>query len=278
MKYLLFLSFCGIAISSVTSCRSTKKISRVIATKDSTVSMPMTNKMSAKNSADSVIGVKKALGDLQKQHIDFKTFSAKIKVDYEDSKGKQPDVNAYVRIFKDSMIWIDIRSVFLDVEALKILITKDSIFVVNKLQKEVQLRSIDYLKDLTDIPFDLKTLQDLFVGNPLFMDGNVVSYRKADNKVLLSLAGKYFKHLLTLSADNDVLLHSKLDDLDVSQNRTADITYDAFENKKGLNFSTYRQITVSEKNRLDIRLNYKQYDFNKELSVSFSIPKNYKRN
>jgi hypothetical protein len=93
----------------------------------------------------------------------------------------------------------------------------------------------------------------------------------------LSIAGKFFKNLVTLSADNNTLLHTKLDDVDVAHNRTADITYDEFDNKNGFNFSTYREISVSEKNRLDIRLNYKQYDFNKELSVSFVIPKNYKR-
>ncbi|MEP6676123.1 MAG: DUF4292 domain-containing protein [Ferruginibacter sp.] len=275
MKYFFYLSFVMIGAASVFGCRSTKKISRAIATKDSTVNIAI---VTNRNAADSILGIKKTMDDIRKHHIDFQTFSAKIKVDYEDSKGKQPDVNAYVRIFKDSLIWIDIRSVFLDVEALKIMITKDSVIVVNKLQKEVQLRSIDYLQDLTDIPFDLKTLQDLFVGNPVFMDGTVISYRKTDNnQVLLSTVGKYFKNLLTLSADNNVLLHSKLDDVDVAHNRTADITYDEFDNKKGFSFSTYREITVSEKNRLDIRLNYKQYDFNKELTVSFVIPKNYKR-
>ncbi|MEI9935015.1 MAG: peptidoglycan DD-metalloendopeptidase family protein [Ferruginibacter sp.] len=72
-------------------------------------------------------------------------------------------------------------------------------------------------------------------------------------------------------------MHSKLDDVDVNRNRTADITYDDYDNKTGINFSTYREITVSEKNKLDIILNIKQYDFNKDLSISFNIPKNYER-
>jgi len=42
-------------------------------------------------------------------------------------------------------------------------------------------------------------------------------------------------------------------------------------------FSTVRHITVSEKNKLDIRLQFKQVEFNKELSVYFSVPKNYLR-
>ena len=104
-----------------------------------------------------------------------------------------------------------------------------------------------------------------------------IKNKKIDDKILVSVAGNFFKHLLTLSADNNLLLHSKLDDVDVNRNRTADITYDGYESKDGIDFSTYREVTVSEKNRLDIRLKYKQYEFNKELSVSFKVPKNFKR-
>ena len=73
------------------------------------------------------------------------------------------------------------------------------------------------------------------------------------------------------------MVHSKLDDVDINRNRTADITYGEFENKDNIIFSTYREITVSEKNKLDVHLNYKQYDFNKELQITFNMPKNFKR-
>jgi 3-phenylpropionate/cinnamic acid dioxygenase small subunit len=83
--------------------------------------------------------------------------------------------------------------------------------------------------------------------------------------------------LLTLSDDNITLLHSKLDDIDMLRSRTADITYDGYENSSGMHFSTNREITASEKNRLDIKLNFKQYEFNKELSMVFNVPRNYTR-
>jgi len=221
--------------------------------------------------------VNRSMASLRGHYIDFKTFSAKIKVEYEDNKGKKPELTANVRIIKDSTIWISLTATFLNIEVYRVLITRDSVILLNKQDKEVQFRSLDYLQDVTEIPFDYTTLQDLLVGNPIFMDSTVVSYKKLDDQVLISTVGKYFKNLLTLSADNFLLLHSKLDDVDVTRNRTADITYSDFENKNGVDFSTYRGITVSEKNKLDIRLNFKQYEFNKELSVSFNIPKNYKR-
>ncbi|UAY51413.1 DUF4292 domain-containing protein [Ferruginibacter albus] len=260
--------------SSLLSCKTAKKIQTAIVKKDSpTVVINQTE-------IDSAQQVKKTLDSLHSRYIDFNTFSAKIKVEYEDSKGKQPNVTAYVHILKDSVIWVSMYATVFNIEALRVLITKDSVFVLNKIEKEATLRSMDYLQEVTNIPFDFKTLQDLLVGNPVFLDNkNIVSYKKtAENKILIATIGKYFKNLITLNnSDEALLLHSKLDDVDINENRTADITYDAYENKIGFNFSTYREVTVSEKNKIDVRLNYKQYEFNKDVSVAFNIPQNYTR-
>jgi hypothetical protein len=260
-------------IAATSSCRTTKKvINKVIAPKDtSLVNIP------TKSSADSLKMIRETMAGLQTHYIDYKTFNAKIKVDYEDSKGKKPDIIAVVRIIKDSAIWVSLSASILNIEVYRMLITKDSVILMNVRDKEVQYRSLDYLQEVTEIPFDFTTIQNLLIGNPIYLDSTIMSYRKIDAKILISTKGQFFKNLITLNADNNILVHSKLDDVDVNRNRTADITYDDFENKNGPEFSTYREITVSEKNRLDIRLKYKQYEFNKELSVSLKVPKNYKR-
>jgi hypothetical protein len=66
--------------------------------------------------------------------------------------------------------------------------------------------------------------------------------------------------------------------VNITRNRTCDLTYSDYENKAGMLFSTARKITVAEKSKLDIDMNIKQYSFNETLSLPFSIPKNYKRN
>lgn len=266
---LLFLAAI-MSIAIVSSCRSARTISTAMNKKD------ITKKQSA---ADSILTIKNTMNAIESRHIDFRTFSAKIKVDYEDSKGSQPTITAYVRIVKDSEIWVSMYATVFNIEAFRILITKDSVFVLDKLNKEVQMRSIDYLQQTTEIPIDFKTLQDLIIGNPIYFNPPITSYKQVDNKILLATAGKFFKHLLTLNNQDTLILHSKLDDVDINRNRTADITYDNYnyDNKDNIDFATYREITVSEKNKLDVRLNFKQYDFNKDLSISFSIPQNYQR-
>lgn len=268
-KYIFCIFFVAIATLNY-SCKTTKNINKVIAKKDTVITV-------VQSGADSIAAINNVVKNFKTNYINFKTFSAKIKVDYDDSKGKKQDVTANVRIIKDSAIWISLTATFLNIEAFRVLIKKDSVILLNKLEKEVQYRSLDYLQDVTEIPFDYYTVQDLLVGNPVFMDSTIATFKKTDDIILMSTIGKYFKHLLTISTDNYLLQHSKLDDVDLTRNRTADITYTDYENKNGINFSTYREVTVSEKNRLDIKMNYKSYEFNKDLSVSFNIPKNYKR-
>jgi hypothetical protein len=268
IRLIAFILFAAVTVSS---CRTAKKIQASVSRKDS-VSLRITGS----SAEDSVLMVKNALSDIRHKEIDFKTFSAKVKVDYQNGKGNQPNITAYVRILKDSLIWISGYATIFNIEAFRVLVNKDSVFVIDKINKQVQYRSIDYLQEVTEIPFDFKTLQNLLVGNPVFLEDSIVSYKETESKILLATLGKYFKNLLTIERSSHYLVHSKLDDVDINRNRTADITYNNFETSNGINFSTYREITVSEKNKLDIELNYKQWEFNKDLTIIFTIPKNYK--
>jgi hypothetical protein len=270
--HFFFLLFTTLVVITSVGCKTAKKIQAAVDKKDST-SINITQPVNE----DSILFVKNALQEVYSKKIDYKTFSAKIKVEYEDAKGKQPNITAYVRALKDSLIWISGYATIFNVEAFRILIKKDSVFVLDKINKEVKLRSIDYLQEVTEIPFDFKTLQNLLIGNPIFLDDNVISYKETDSKILLATLGKYFKHLLTLNKTDHFLIHSKLDDVNIVRNRTADITYGDYVNNNGVNFSTFREITVSEKNKLDVLLNFKQYEFNKELVIIFNIPANYTR-
>ena len=255
------------------SCRSTKTIQTAIAKRDTTVVIPIVDH----GAADSMLYIKKVWDTIRKNTIEFKTFSAKIKVDFEGSDGKKtPPFNAFVRLKKDSILWVNINAA-LGFDAFRVLITPDSVKVINKLNRTVQLRSVGYLQELSKIPMTFSDLQNLLVGNPIFLDSNINSYKKDDKSISLMSLGILFKHLLTVNKDDFTLQHSKLDDVDAIRARTAYLTYGDYQSKNGFHFSTHRKITVSEKSKLDIEMEFKQFDFNVDLSFPFTIPKNYKR-
>jgi hypothetical protein len=124
--------------------------------------------------------------------IDYTTFNAKVNVDYRDATGKNYDVNATVRMYKDSAVWVTVNAI-LGIEALRVLITRDSIKLLDKQNKLYTARSVDYLQEVTALPLDLKTVQDLLVGNPVFLDSNVVAYARGNNTISLLSIGDLFK-------------------------------------------------------------------------------------
>lgn len=270
----LFILVLAAAVFS--SCRSTRKIQTAISRKDTvvTVKADTTQPASGKDSINLAANV---LAAMEKQYINFNTFSAKIDVDYVGGNGKKENVNVKLQMQKDSIIWISVTGLF-GIEGLRGVITKDSVKLINKLDKIYTVRSVAYLQEVTGLPLDLPILQNLLIGNPVFIADEKNTVTQTAGQLLLLSIGDSFKNLLTLANDNYQLLHSKLDDIDVNRNRTCDLSYDNYENKKGVNFSTKRRITVSEKSKLDIRLDFKSYTFNETLSFPFSVPRSYKRN
>src|SRR4051812_29359810 len=103
--------FLAILLIAAQGCRTTKQINKVIATKDTTAAV-----MPGVSGADSVKFIRETMTSLRSHYIDYTTFNAKIKAEYEDNKGKKPDVLAVVRIVKDSAIWISLSASILNVE------------------------------------------------------------------------------------------------------------------------------------------------------------------
>lgn len=266
-----------IAASLFASCRATRKIQTAVAPKDTiAVTAPVIIKENKRE--DSLKFIRETVANVQGKAIDFTTFSAKIDVDYADADGKKYNVNANLRMYKDSVIWVSITAIF-GIEGLRALITPDSVKILDKQNNTYTARSVSYLQEVTALPLDMSSLQQLLIGNPVFLDSNnIVSYNQTEQTISMLSIGSFFKNLFTIDKHNRFVQSSKLDDLDELRNRTCYLYYSAYEDKKGVNFPTKRRITVTEKGNLDIKLDFKQYAFNETLSFPFSVPKKYKPN
>lgn len=267
-KIIPFLAFVALLVS----CRSTRTISKAVSRRDTTINaIPQTPTV-----VDTQQLIRGVLQQVQANRINFQTFSAKVGIDYEGTDGKGYGVNANVKMYRDSAIWVSANAI-LGIEAMRLLITKDSVKLLNKLEKVYTRRSISYLQELTALPLDLHTLQEMIIGNPVFLDSNIVRYTTGAGVINLLSLGPLFKNLLTVAQADKTLLHSKLDDTNPMHSRTADLSYGEYESKKIPLFSTKRQIVVSEKGRLEIKLDFKNYNVNEPVTFPFNVPKNYKR-
>lgn len=263
-------------ITGTNSCRSTKKITSAISKKDTVQRKSDTTLATIEDlHQDSLRYIRQLYSHIQANTINCQTFSAKMKVHYEGSDGKDYEFNAFIRLQKDKMIWISINAV-LGIEAFRAVITPDSVKVLNKLDKIYQLRSVSYLQEMSHMPFDFKTFQSILLGNPIYLDSNILYYTKDAQGISLLSVGPSYRNYLTLN--NDLRLkHSILDDVDPMQARSFDISYGQYDKVDTAYFSTYRKIVASEKGRLDVELIFNKFSFNENLNFPFTIPKNYKR-
>jgi hypothetical protein len=154
------------------SCKATKTIQTAIEKKDSVSTEEISRE---KARLDTLAFIKSSYEQVNAQRIQYKTFSAKMDVDYEDGEGKRLNVNAQVRMHKDSVIWASLTAI-LGIEGLRAYITRDSVKLLDKQNKIYIARSVAYLREITALPLDLFSLQELLVGNPVFFDSTFTSY------------------------------------------------------------------------------------------------------
>ena len=276
-KIMKKLLYSVIIILSIVSCKTTKKVQQIrsVVVKKDTAKIVYVEDVPK---IDSVAIVKGIMEKVMKRKIDFNTFNAKLKVDYDGADVHQK-VSAYVSLKKDSIIYIKITlPPFGLVE--QILIDTGHVYIMNMGiaggKKSTTVQPFSYLQEATNIELNFSILQDLLVGNPVFLDSNIVSYKNTSKELMVLMVGDLYKHLLTLDNTNFKVNHSKLDDADITQNRTCDITFGNYENVGGKDFSMYREISVSQKNRVNIVLDFKEASFNEPLKYTFIISSKYK--
>jgi len=261
------------------ACHTVKTVQQPVITTDTAVIAVVTPVPDHASHAreDSMVFIRKVYESVMDNKISFTTFSGKVEVDYEDAEGKKINVNAHVRMQKDSVIWVSITAM-LGIEALRMRITKDSVRLLDKQNKVYTPRSISFLQELTALPLNLSTLQDLLLGNPVFLDSNIISYNRSGTTISLQSVGNLFRNFFTVAENGNFVQKSQLEDLDQLSKRTCFLSYDDYENKKNVNFSAKRIILVADKKKLNVKLDFKQYEFNEKLSFPFTVPKNYSMN
>jgi hypothetical protein len=272
MKQTLALIALGIVSTGLFSCRHTRKIAGT--------SFPVTDTAkhtavadSAGNAAAAAFN-KELLDKLHSNVIAYKTFSAKLKVDYESDTKSPPEVTANIRMTKDSMIWISVSAPIIG-EVARAIITPDSLKAVNKMDKKIYLRDMKNAQDLLNIPFDFKTLQDMIVGNPIFLTDSIFQVVKTPAVISFSCESDVFTSLFNVFADDYVLQQSKVMDKDKEKGRSCELTYGEYKTMGGHKFATRRRVFVEAKGVTKINMEFNKVDFDQPVSYPFSMPAAY---
>lgn len=169
-------------------------------------------------------GQKTAL-DVEKlniQHCDFDYFKGKTKVHYE-SNDQSLNATVSIRIRQDSAIWM---SVSVMAEAVRAVITKDSVYVYQKFpERDYKEYSIESLSEMVGVKLDYAMLEAVFLGQMMDVNKKEASVKqsadsytisqKVDSYKIVSVIDKALGHVSSVRiSDNEKINTATIDYFD----------------------------------------------------------------
>jgi hypothetical protein len=212
-------------------------------------------------------------------------FSARVNVDATIDKENR-SFNANLRICKDSAIWMSI-SPALGIEVARVLIDKDSVRFINRLNSTYFKGGFAYLNNMLQVDVNFKMIQSVLIGNA-YLHYNVDKYiqdRENAELVLSTLKFRKIKRENELEPPQILTQEiwyspvqqkiTRMEIQDYRPTRKFSVHYNAFETVDGMSVPAKINIEASAKKELKIALEYSKIALNKELNLPFNIPDGY---
>lgn len=213
------------------------------------------------------------LTPLWNKRMQYRTFSGKAKVNFDGPDGNV-GFSANFRIAKDSLIWAHISAVGGLYSVARILVTRDSFFMVNYDQKQVTFIPLADAAKILPVAVGFKQLQSLFLGEPL-ADGVITSAEAKDSAWSLRTEDDtYMQQVTYLKADSTMVFgHLQTRKPNGPQAMVDYNNYEAIGSRK---LSTNRIVHIQNGvNNYTLDMDFVNPEFDKELEYPFSMPKNF---
>lgn len=201
-------------------------------------------------------------------------FSAKIDVELRYGEGKKFNPNASIRMYKDSLIWLS--GGLFGIEGLRVLINKDSVVMINKLEKTYTVYKNNAFKGISDIPLTVTQLQNLIIAKPVYALELYEILLQNENRLAIAYNQEKFK--TQHSFQKQFLTIDTTSIRDKSTPNFAEARYSEYSVVNGHNFPSFTFITATSGQKIyEIELRYSDTDFETALTFPFTIPASYEK-
>ena len=247
---------------------------------------------------------KQVIRKVSKSKSKFKSFQSKIKIKLND-KGSSKSYSANIRIIKDKAIWLSSTA-----GIVRVLITKDSLFYYNKLQKNYLKSSFNKIDEIIGVNLSYETIERLLLSEPVnkinksdfnyfnnaddsyIFDWSIITTSSQRNKNMFEgvyfINSKNFKinqysFKIKVNRDNFDLYELSYFDFNEISNQVFPLKINIYktnferltnlqENNVQLNLDNYEGILSNE-----INIEFKSIKLNNKFKLPFKIPSNYKK-
>jgi len=215
--------------------------------------------------------------DLTIENIDFDYLTIKSKIIFKETH-KTTKAGALMRIKKDSVIWFNLTGA-LGVQGVRGIITKDSVKIINRVDKTYYLYDFEEVSKEFKFPIDFNLIQSMIVGDmPKPLDDSN-SIRKNGERFVIK---QDIEDIRIINYVNQQTM--KLEEVNVTEKETDNslkLLYKDFKNvnEQGLPFAIFISLLHhNEFGVIETQLNIahiKAEASDKPLRFPFSIPKKY---
>ena len=195
-------------------------------------------------------------------------------------KGNKQGANLALRMRRDSIIWVSAS--LAGIEGVRAVLTRDSVRVINRLEKTYFSGGYDYLSKLLNVPVSFAQMQALLLGDylpaPTGTTPTVAIEEAGRQRVTYPLADVVIERLLQSGGRVQQL---RVSDAATKRNLTVDYTdFRPLEEQAAMPFAhaTFIQAQQPEAGVATAAINYSKVNAGRErLAFPFSVPKGYKR-
>lgn len=204
--------------------------------------------------------------------IKFVDAKASIKFEnrYQNEKGK-----LYLRIQQDSAILCAVKK--LSVEGGRMLITPDSLFIINRIDNTYKIDNLNLLKQLYGLNPDLNYLEKMFTGLATVPENCEIKISEKEDSYLISSNFNSLNHTFIYSKTTGLL---KLIHIKDRFSFDGSIKYDNYRfvnDSLALPFDREYSIKFDNGDWYEMQLSFSKLEIDAPKEIKFSIPSNYTR-
>ncbi|MEI7491530.1 MAG: DUF4292 domain-containing protein [Bacteroidota bacterium] len=225
---------------------------------------------------------------LKEHELKYTYFMGKFSAEYKNKK-KSTSFNGQIRIKNDSAIWLSLTP-GLGIEAMRLIITQDSVKMINKLNNTFFIGNYESVNRFLNTNIDFDILQAYLLGNDLkfYEDGKFRVTIDNNNYKLSTAARMKLKKYVRNSEENvrafiqNIWLDSetfKITEADVKEISNEKIkleaSYGNFENIDGQLFPKALDVTIWADNTIKVKASFSKITVDVPLQFPFKIPTGY---
>lgn len=201
----------------------------------------------------------------------FQYYQAKAKVNYREGS-QNLDLTVSLIMEKNKHIWMSVTAL-LGIEVARIMITQDSVQILDRLHRKCIKTDIGYLQKMSNVPLKLINLQNLITGNTVF--DNTINTSSIDTVMGVLLVNTTIGLQRQRTFYNSAFKTQRSIIADSANQREMKIVYKSAQNF-GLNaYPSNMDINIRAEKNIDCTIELSNFVFEKKKDVQFNVPSGY---